>query len=688
MLETAAHADIEATSALLARCRGIGVRFALDDFGTGYSTLTYLKRLPVDVLKIDRSFVHHMLDDAQDRAIVEGVIGLARTFGCVVVAEGVESPAQARTLLDLGCDIGQGTGIAAPMPAAAGGGLGARLQGHVRAGAGRAPAPRRRQLTATPLPGGRELDCGGDPRRLPAGTALARRHRRRRGPPCRAQDAAAPTCMGLCPFHGEKSPSFSVSPAKQFYHCFGCGASGDAIRFLTEHLGLSFVEAVRDLAQQVGLTVPEDQVSPEERERARTPARSAGHADRGAGHGRRALPRASCKASPRAIDYLKRRGLTGAGRRALRPGLRAAGLAHAGQRVPALRRPAAGGSRPGRSARGRRRRHGDEADDRSRYDRFRDRIMFPIRSRAGRGHRLRRPRARRRRAQVPQLARDPGLQQGPRAVRPVRGAPGAARQGLRAGGRGLHGRGGAGAVGLRQRRGHAGHGLHGRACAEAVPLHRRRWCSASTATPPAAAPPAARWRPRCRTPATCARVRFLFLPPEHDPDSYVRELGAEAFEAAGGRRPCRCRASWSNRRAEGCRPGHRRGPRAHAGAGQAAVERAARRRAEAPAAARTGARARSSSWPTWPRCGAAARRAPARPRRGDRRPAPRARRLRSAGRRAPAASADLALRLLLRHSDWWQHLSADDHELLHELGGAARRGASPGSSGSSPSTAR
>ena len=116
MLETAAHADIEATSALVARCQAIGVRFALDDFGTGYSTLTYLKRLPVDVLKIDRSFVHHMLDDTQDRAIVEGVIGLARTFGCVVVAEGVESPAQARTLLELGCEIGQGTGIAAPMP--------------------------------------------------------------------------------------------------------------------------------------------------------------------------------------------------------------------------------------------------------------------------------------------------------------------------------------------------------------------------------------------------------------------------------------------------------------------------------------------------------------------------------------------------------------------------------------------
>jgi EAL domain-containing protein (putative c-di-GMP-specific phosphodiesterase class I) len=117
MLESAAHADIEATSSLMARCQAMGVRFALDDFGTGYSTLTYLKRLPVDVLKIDRSFVHHMLDDTHDRAIVEGVIGLARTFNCTVVAEGVESPAQARALLELGCDIGQGNGIAEPMRA-------------------------------------------------------------------------------------------------------------------------------------------------------------------------------------------------------------------------------------------------------------------------------------------------------------------------------------------------------------------------------------------------------------------------------------------------------------------------------------------------------------------------------------------------------------------------------------------
>ena len=136
MLETAALADVDFTSALLERCRALGVRFALDDFGTGYSTLTYLKRLPVDVLKIDRSFVHNMLDDAQDRAIVEGVIGLARTFACVVVAEGVETPAQARTLLEMGCEVGQGTGIAAPMPAADVPTLGPRVERPVRDRAG------------------------------------------------------------------------------------------------------------------------------------------------------------------------------------------------------------------------------------------------------------------------------------------------------------------------------------------------------------------------------------------------------------------------------------------------------------------------------------------------------------------------------------------------------------------------
>jgi DNA primase len=72
--------------------------------------------------------------------------------------------------------------------------------------------------------------------------------------------------QGLCPFHNEKSPSFSVSPTKQFYHCFGCGAHGSALGFLMEHQGLSYVDAIKDLAASVGLTVPEEkQSSPESR---------------------------------------------------------------------------------------------------------------------------------------------------------------------------------------------------------------------------------------------------------------------------------------------------------------------------------------------------------------------------------------------------------------------------------------
>ena len=117
VLETTALADIDFTCGLMEECRALGVRFALDDFGTGYSTLTYLKRLPLDMLKIDRSFVINMLNDRQDMAIVEGVIGLSQTFGCTVVAEGVETLEQAQALIEIGCDIGQGNGIARAMPA-------------------------------------------------------------------------------------------------------------------------------------------------------------------------------------------------------------------------------------------------------------------------------------------------------------------------------------------------------------------------------------------------------------------------------------------------------------------------------------------------------------------------------------------------------------------------------------------
>jgi|GEM_PF-708653 len=117
VLETSALEDLVHVSQTMAACREIGVRFALDDFGTGYSSLTYLKRLPVALLKIDQSFVRDMLDDPDDMAILEGVIGLASAFRREVIAEGVETVAHGEMLLQLGCELAQGYGIARPMPA-------------------------------------------------------------------------------------------------------------------------------------------------------------------------------------------------------------------------------------------------------------------------------------------------------------------------------------------------------------------------------------------------------------------------------------------------------------------------------------------------------------------------------------------------------------------------------------------
>jgi len=119
VLETAALEDMATVSRVIEDCQRLGVSFALDDFGTGYSSLTYLKRLPVNTLKVDQSFVRDMLDDPEDLAIVEGVIGLAEAFERQLVAEGVETPEHGLMLLQLGCELAQGYGIARPMPAEA-----------------------------------------------------------------------------------------------------------------------------------------------------------------------------------------------------------------------------------------------------------------------------------------------------------------------------------------------------------------------------------------------------------------------------------------------------------------------------------------------------------------------------------------------------------------------------------------
>ena len=117
ILETSALMDLSHVSQIIESCRKIGISFALDDFGTGYSSLTYLKRLPVTQLKIDQSFVRDMLNDRDDLAILEGILGLAKAFRRNVVAEGVETVEHGRMLLQLGCELAQGFGIARPMPA-------------------------------------------------------------------------------------------------------------------------------------------------------------------------------------------------------------------------------------------------------------------------------------------------------------------------------------------------------------------------------------------------------------------------------------------------------------------------------------------------------------------------------------------------------------------------------------------
>jgi EAL domain-containing protein (putative c-di-GMP-specific phosphodiesterase class I) len=117
ILETSALQDMSQVSETMNACHDLGVRFALDDFGTGYSSLTYLKRLPAHMIKIDQSFVRDMLEDADDLAIIEGVVGLAKTFRRDVIAEGVETIAHGEALLQLGCEMAQGYGIARPMPA-------------------------------------------------------------------------------------------------------------------------------------------------------------------------------------------------------------------------------------------------------------------------------------------------------------------------------------------------------------------------------------------------------------------------------------------------------------------------------------------------------------------------------------------------------------------------------------------
>ncbi|MBU0588514.1 MAG: DNA primase [Gammaproteobacteria bacterium] len=179
--------------------------------------------------------------------------------------------------------------------------------------------------------------------------------------------------MGLCPFHGEKSPSFSVSPTKQFYHCFGCGKNGNAISFLMDHVGMNFVEAVKDLAQQYGMQVPEDDASPQDRARAieqREKQATLTDVLEKAGE----AYRKQLKATPHAVDYLKGRGLSGEIAKVY-------GLGYAPEGWRSLASVFPNYDEPLLVESGLVITNVDEdTGEEKRYDRFRDRIMFPIRN--------------------------------------------------------------------------------------------------------------------------------------------------------------------------------------------------------------------------------------------------------------------------------------------------------------------
>lgn len=329
--------------------------------------------------------------------------------------------------------------------------------------------------------------------------------------------------LGLCPFHGEKTPSFTVSPAKQFYHCFGCGAHGDAIRFLMEHSGLGFVDAVRELAQQVGLKLPQVEVDAAEQARAdaaQTQRRSLTQIlERAADHYRQQL-----KSSPRAIEYLKRRGLTGAiardfglgyapegwrGLASVFPDYADALLVDSGLVIV----------------------QGEDPAESRRYDRFRDRIMFPIRSPRGEvigfGGRV-------------LDGGEPKYLNSPETPVFVKGRElyglFEARDAIRRQGHALVVEGYMDVVALAQAGlGHAVATL-GTACtAEHVQkLLRFTDHVVFSFDGDAAGRRAAGRALEAALPhvSDLRSFRFLFLPPEHDPDSFVREHGREAFDQA------------------------------------------------------------------------------------------------------------------------------------------------------------
>lgn len=324
--------------------------------------------------------------------------------------------------------------------------------------------------------------------------------------------------LGLCPFHNEKSPSFTVSPTKQFYHCFGCGAHGTAISFLIEHTGASFPEAVRSLAATAGMTVPEEQRSPQQRASSQRykeeVSRQQQILDTAQAHYLSEL-----KASPQAIRYLKERGLTG--ETAARFGLGWSGADRRG-----LAKAFSNYEDPLLVESG----LVIEAEDGRRYDRFRERVMFPIRNARGNligfGGRI--------------IGKgEPKYLNSPETSLFSKGQElyglSEARVAIRSEAHVLVVEGYMDVVGLAQQGVSNAVATLGTAT---TPQHIQKLLRASDKVIFSFDGDKAGRRAAWRALQVClplvrddVSIRFLFLPTEHDPDSYIREFGAEAFRA-------------------------------------------------------------------------------------------------------------------------------------------------------------
>ena len=331
---------------------------------------------------------------------------------------------------------------------------------------------------------------------------------------------------GLCPFHGEKSPSFIVSPSRQTYHCFGCGVHGDAIRFLTEHHGMAFMDAVRDLAQQVGMAVPENTATPEDQARAeaeRNQRATLSEVLAKAGD----FYRGALKANPRAVAYLKQRGLTGQVAAHFGMGYAPEGWRTLAGVFPRYDDPLLAESGLVITSGG----EADDGGEQKRYDRFRDRIMFPIRSVKGEvigfGGRV-------------LDVGEPKYLNSPETPVFHKGQElyglFEARQGLRAKGYALVVEGYMDVVALAQWGYPNAVATLGTACTDEHVSKLFRFTDTvifSFDGDAAGRRAAGRALEAALPHASDTRsVRFLFLPSEHDPDSYIRDLGPEAFAAA------------------------------------------------------------------------------------------------------------------------------------------------------------